>query len=163
MATFILTCFVVAFVAVLLFSKPFKTATKKRRKHYKSYPLNKVTPEARLLHAELMKLKIPAVLERFDGYKTVDISIPAAKLDIEVDGTHHNTNHKQALSDLKRTYYSLTNGYYTIRIPNSLIQNNLTETIDYITKICAVRVELIEKEESFKFDDTEWLESTAGH
>jgi very-short-patch-repair endonuclease len=49
-----------------------------------------------------------------------------------VDGAHHNTAHDQALSDLKRTYHSFQKGYYTLRIPNSLVQNHLTETADYV-------------------------------
>jgi very-short-patch-repair endonuclease len=75
-------------------------------------------------------------LEKFDGFKTIDIAIPLAKINIEVDGVHHNANSQQALADLKRTYYSFLEGYYTLRIPNSLLRSNLEETTEYIAEMC---------------------------
>jgi len=80
---------------------------------------------------------IPAILEKFDGFKHIDIAIPQAKINIEVDGVHHNFDSKQALSDLKRTCYSLLKGYTTIRIPNSLVYKNetLEETAEYLTEL----------------------------
>jgi len=47
-----------------------------------------------------------------DGYKHIDIAIPEAKINIEIDGVHHNYNAQQALSDLKRTYYSFKKIFY---------------------------------------------------
>lgn len=78
----------------------------------------------------LLKQKgIHGELEKYDGHKHIDIAITKAKLNIEVDGQHHNYDPKQALADLKRTYYSYKKGYFTLRIPNSLakIDNNLLE------------------------------------
>jgi very-short-patch-repair endonuclease len=77
---------------------------------------------------------VPAQLEKFDGFKHIDIAIPEAKVNIEVDGSHHNYSTKQALADLKRTYHSFLKGYLTLRIPNSLVKNDfvLEETADYI-------------------------------
>ena len=97
--------------------------------------LPKISPEAKALHRALVALGIPAELELFDGYKTVDIAVPAANIHIEVDGAQHHTSSRQALSDLKRTYYSLQEGIYTIRIPNALIRHNLPETVDFVAKI----------------------------
>ena len=51
---------------------------------------------------------------------------------IEVDGGQHNFDGRQALSDLKRTYYSFKQGYFTLRIPNSLIRYHLDDTTNYI-------------------------------
>jgi very-short-patch-repair endonuclease len=51
---------------------------------------------------------------------------------IEVDGVHHNLQHRQALADLKRTYHSFLKGYFTLRIPNTLIHWSIDETADYI-------------------------------
>jgi very-short-patch-repair endonuclease len=85
-----------------------------------------------------LKLRgVPAAMEKFDGFKHIDIAIPEAKINIEVDGGHHNYNDKQALADLKRTYFSFLKGYYTIRIPNSLVYNEyiLNETADFIVGI----------------------------
>lgn len=88
------------------------------------------TPEARKLFYALKSEGFPVELEKFDGYKTIDIAIPSLKVNIEVDGGHHNFNPKQALADLKRTYYSFLKGYITLRIPNSLIKYHFQETVD---------------------------------
>lgn len=90
------------------------------------------TPEARELYNVLKIMGIDAELEKYDGYKTIDIAIPSKMVNIEIDGMQHSYNSKQALSDLKRTYYSFKKGYVTLRIPNSLIKNNLHETATYI-------------------------------
>lgn len=82
-----------------------------------------------------LKLRgVPACLEKFDGFKHIDIAIPDAKVNIEVDGAHHNLSTQQALSDLKRTYYSFLKGFITFRIPNSLVRTDaiLEETADYL-------------------------------
>ncbi len=95
------------------------------------------TEQALTLYFELKQRGVPAQLEKFDGFKHIDIAIPTIKLNIEVDGQHHNYDSKQALADLKRTYHSLMKGYYTIRIPNSLTYNDyiLTETADYLADL----------------------------
>ncbi len=91
------------------------------------------TPQAIELYFALRRRGVPAELEKWDGYKTIDIAVTEAKVNIEVDGKHHNFSHQQALSDLKRTYYSFQKGYLTLRIPNSLVEWSIEETADYIT------------------------------
>jgi very-short-patch-repair endonuclease len=95
------------------------------------------THEAIRLYFALKVRGVPAEMEKFDGFKHIDIAIPEAKINIEVDGGHHNYNDMQALADLKRTFFSFLKGYYTIRIPNSLVYNEsvLNETADFIVKI----------------------------
>jgi hypothetical protein len=78
---------------------------------------------------------VPAVLEKYDGYKHIDIAIPEAKVNIEVDGAQHNFNQRQAFADLQRTYFSFLKGYVTFRIPNILIHRYLDDTADYITEM----------------------------
>ena len=92
------------------------------------------TTETLRLYFALKERGVPAEIEKFDGYKHIDIAIPEAKINIEVDGRHHNFDTNQALADLKRTYYSFLKGYTTFRIPNSLVYNDnvLNETADYI-------------------------------
>ncbi|MFN8283651.1 MAG: hypothetical protein U0U67_10580 [Chitinophagales bacterium] len=92
------------------------------------------TRETIRLYFALKERGVPAELEKFDGYKHIDIAIPEARINIEVDGRHHNHDARQALSDLKRTYYSFLKGFYTLRIPNSLVYNDavLEETADCI-------------------------------
>jgi very-short-patch-repair endonuclease len=95
---------------------------------------NITTQETIRLYFALKHRGVPAEMEKYDGYKHIDIAISRSKVNIEVDGLHHNFNSKQALSDLKRTYHSFLKGYLTLRIPNSLVYNDYTlnETADYI-------------------------------
>ena len=93
------------------------------------------TNETISLYFALRSRNVPAKLELNDGYKTIDIAVPRAKVNIEVDGLHHNYNPRQALADLKRTYYSFLKGYMTLSIPNSVIKWSTDETADYITEI----------------------------
>ena len=64
--------------------------------------------------------------EKNDGHKHIDIAIDKAKTYIEVDGQHHANNKMQALTDLKRDYYSLEDQFITIRIHNCLIKDYTT-------------------------------------
>jgi very-short-patch-repair endonuclease len=95
----------------------------------------KSTSEARKLYHALKKAGVPAFLEKWDGYKHIDIAIPEAKINIEIDGGHHNYNSKQALADLKRTYHSFKKQYFTLRLPNSIIKNHFNEAVDLIIEI----------------------------
>ncbi len=101
------------------------------------YMNSQTTQETMRLYFALKERGVPAEMEKFDGYKHIDIAIPEAKVNIEVDGGHHNFNTQQALADLRRTYYSFLKGYITFRIPNSLVYNDKTleETADYIVEM----------------------------
>ena len=78
-------------------------------------------------------------LEKFDGHKHVDIVFERPKLHIEVDGIQHNQNPKQAFSDIKRTFYSIVDGYITLRIPNVLIREELNETASFLVEFILER------------------------
>jgi very-short-patch-repair endonuclease len=95
---------------------------------------NSPTPEAIKLFDALKKRKVPAKIEKFDGFKTIDIAVPEARVNIEVDGKHHNTDLTQARSDLLRTIFSFKKGYVTLRIPNCLVEHKLEETANLITE-----------------------------
>jgi len=94
----------------------------------------KITPEAKRLGEILMQRGHHVQFEKWDGHKHIDIAITESKVNIEIDGPQHNLNPKQALSDLKRTYYSFIKGFVTLRIPNCLVSNPrvLEETADFI-------------------------------
>lgn len=96
------------------------------------------TDESINLYFALKIRGVPAVLEKNDGFKTIDISVPDAKVNIEVDGQHHNFSSLQALSDLERTLHSFKKGYLTLRIPNSLVRYNLEQAADKITEYLVV-------------------------
>lgn len=84
------------------------------------------TPEAWKLGKKLEKIgNWNVIYEAFDGHKNVDLSVPSAKFDIEVDGLQHVVTKKQALSDLKRAYYSYKNdGFITLHVPNILVRDD---------------------------------------
>ena len=84
---------------------------------------HKSTPEARELGELLRQYGWKVELEKYDGYKHIDIAIVECKVNIEVDGLQHGYSRKQALADLERTYYSFIKGYVTLRIPNVLVHD----------------------------------------
>lgn len=103
--------------------------------HWFKHIIQFTTQETFDLYIALKQRNVPAEIEKSDGYKTIDIAIVEARVNIEVDGGHHNFNPNQALSDLQRTYHSFLKGYLTLRIPNSLVRFHLQETADMIEGI----------------------------
>jgi very-short-patch-repair endonuclease len=93
----------------------------------------RITSEAVELYLSLRLRGVSAELEKFDGYKVIDIAVVDARINIEVDAPLQSYKYEQALSDLIRTLYSFEKGYLTLRIPNILIKKNLEETADAIT------------------------------
>lgn len=93
------------------------------------------TPENIKLFDTLKEKGIPALIDFWDGHKHIDIAIPKAKINIEVDGIQHNIRSKQALADLKRTYYSFKKGYFTLRLPNSLIKDHFGECVSMVIEL----------------------------
>lgn len=86
------------------------------------------------LYLALKSYGVPAEIEKFDSYKHIDIAIPSHKFNIEIDGKHHHYDSNQALRDLKRTYHSFRRGYFTIRVPNVLVERRLNDAVEYIIK-----------------------------
>ena len=103
---------------------------RKHQEWLKGY--GKASPESKSLYFALKVRGISAELEKFDGFKTVDIVVSDAQVNIEVDGKHHSYKPSQALTDLKRTCYSFKNGYLTLRVPNSLVKSHLDVTAQLI-------------------------------
>jgi very-short-patch-repair endonuclease len=99
---------------------------------YTNKPIT-TSSEAIELYLSLRLRGVPAELEKFDGHKTVDISVVDAKVNIEVDGPHHQYKFEQALLDLQRTLHSFRKGYLTLRIPDALLKENLDETANSIS------------------------------
>lgn len=104
------------------------------------------TTSAKSLFLALKVRDLPVQLEKFDGKKTIDIAIPKYRMNIEVDGSHHNTNADQAKSDLFRTYYSFKKEFNTFRIPNSLINENLDLTADILKDMIEFNFKRIQRE-----------------
>jgi len=92
------------------------------------------TQEKKLLNA-LKKRGVECMPHYNDGFKTVDIAINKSKMIIEVDGLYHYLRPKQIVADIKRERYSEKNGFSTIHIFNSIIDDHLEEVADAIAKV----------------------------
>ena len=99
----------------------------------------KPTKEAIDLKEALESKGARVYLELHDGYKHIDLAIPRAKLNIEVDGIQHLTNPHQIIADLARGYYSHKNGYNTMHIPNEMIHNHLPAIADALAEASKIR------------------------
>lgn len=82
---------------------------------------------------------VKVYVELHDGFKTVDLALPRAKINIEVDGIQHLTDPKQILADLGRGYYSHKNGYDTMHIQNEMVRTHLGEIADALAEASKVR------------------------
>jgi very-short-patch-repair endonuclease len=97
------------------------------------------TPQAKRLHEALNKRDIHNELEFTDGHKHVDIHIPSAKLNVEVDGRYHLTDPEHLFRDLERDSYSHLDGIDTIRIPNFYVDSYLDEIANAIAEVARKR------------------------
>ena len=106
------------------------------------------TQEEKELYEALQEIGIHCELQKWDGFKHIDIAVVKAKVNIEVDGAQHNLEVQQALTDLKRTYHSFNKGYVTLRIPNCLVRNKkvIHETADYIADFIDESEEQLDQE-----------------
>jgi very-short-patch-repair endonuclease len=100
---------------------------------------NKSTPEASLLKKALEDRGVKVYIELNDGFKTIDLALPRAKINIEVDGIQHLTNPTQILADLNRGYYSHKNGFNTMHIQNEMIRSHLDEIADALAEASKIR------------------------
>ena len=137
----ILGLFGVLLIALNRFFDFFNYGEFRENSHFVRYSKRQMpTPEAQRLSEELRKRGFYTEKEKWDGHKHIDIAITKAKINLEIDGAYHNKKADQALRDLKRTYYSLEQGYVTVRIPNSLVRYQLEETVDIVAKILNHRI-----------------------
>jgi len=93
------------------------------------------TYEANLLKEALEKRGIKVEKEKSTGYMHIDLYLPEAKINIEVDGLQHLTDPEQIERDFHREYYSDRKGYHTLHIPNPLVKEHLNQIVDAITKV----------------------------
>lgn len=97
------------------------------------------TAEAESLKKALEERGVKVYVELHDGFKTVDLALPRAKINVEVDGIQHLTDSKQILADLGRGYYSHKNGYDTMHIQNEMVRVHLEEIADALAEASKVR------------------------
>lgn len=111
--------------------------------------LLRATPEALRLKTGLTDKGWRVIHEDKDRYKHVDLAIREAKIVIEVDGSHHNSNSKQGISDIKRTFHDFVNNdIITLRIPNSVMNDNETieEAVIVLDNLLKERVKKLREE-----------------
>jgi very-short-patch-repair endonuclease len=96
---------------------------------------NEPTPQAKRLHEALNKRDIHNELEFDDGHKHIDIYVPSAKLNLEVDGEYHLRESEQWFRDLKRDLHSNNEGKSTIHIPNYYVDTHLDELANVIAEV----------------------------
>jgi very-short-patch-repair endonuclease len=97
------------------------------------------TKETINLYLLLKQKDLHVELEKYDGHKTTPITATDARVNIEVDGSQHNSDPFVALSDLQNTCSDFRNGYLTLRIPKTLIKKHLRETAYYIFQFLLLR------------------------
>jgi very-short-patch-repair endonuclease len=97
------------------------------------------TAEVTALKKALQDRGVKVYVELNDGFKHVDLAIPKARVNVEVDGIQHLTNPKQIVADLARGYYSHKSGYDTMHIPNEMIRTHLDEIADALAEASAIR------------------------
>ena len=113
--------------------------------------IKKSTPEATKLKEALEGLGIRILSEHWDGHKHIDLSIPDAHINIEIDGPKHLTDPYQILADLNRSHYSDDLGYHTLHIHNEEINTNLE-------KIAVAIAEAAKIQEAKKAGKKGWVE-----
>lgn len=89
------------------------------------YHQKTVSPQAIKLSSALNDLAIKHTLEYNDGFKHVDIAIKWAKLYLELDGNQHGFSPKQMCADDERDKHSQQEGFFTKRIPNAWVDENV--------------------------------------
>lgn len=109
--------------------------TEHRYRMLKLMETNNTPREAIQLYYGLKEAGIAAMLEWWDGNKSIDIAIARVKLNIEIDSEYHMMTHEQAINDLEKAMHSFKNGFTTIRIPHVLIKYYLKETVNNIIGI----------------------------
>lgn len=101
------------------------------------------TKEASDLKKAIEKHGVRVLVELHDGHKHIDLTIPRAKLNVEVDGIQHLTNSEQIVADLSRGYYSHKNGFDTMHIPNEMIRLHLEEISGALAEASKIRARKI--------------------
>jgi len=105
-------------------------------KRMKLLILQNDTPlEAIQLYYGLKEAGVNAMLEWWDGKKSVDIAISRVKLNIEIDSEYEKLTEQQAINNLEEAMHSFKNGFTTIRIPHIVVRYNLSETVKNIMGI----------------------------
>jgi len=102
------------------------------------FKLKYTTRETAKLYFLLRQRGIAAELERYDGFKNVDIAISHSKVNIEVDRPNKTYNHHKAVAELERTFYSFETGFFKLNIPNELVAYDHADAVNFIEQFIKV-------------------------
>ena len=108
---------------------------KHRKRMEKLIKSNNTPVTAIKLYYGLKEVGESPMLEWWDGTKFIDLAFSRVKLNIEIDDKYERLTDKQAINHLEQVMHSFKNGFTTIRIPHTLVQNHLKETINNILGI----------------------------
>jgi very-short-patch-repair endonuclease len=97
------------------------------------------TKEALALQQALEQKGIRVQVEPYDGHKHIDLSIPDARIDVEVDGIKHLTDPHQIVADLNRGHYSHRDGFETMHIQNEMLHRHLKEISAALAEASKIR------------------------
>jgi len=85
-----------------------------------------------------LKLRgVPAILEEQTGFRTIDILVPHARLNIELEAAGNNFKPDRAIQELETALDGFKNGFLTLRIPESSSKNYLDDAADKISDCLA--------------------------
>jgi very-short-patch-repair endonuclease len=87
----------------------------------------------------LKECGVDALLEYFDGHKTVDLAILPAHMYIEVDGLHHFTDAEQIIRDFKRSHYSDGDDFNTFYVTNQIIDYCIDDVVKALVQVVEMR------------------------
>lgn len=112
--------------------------------HFVHHGFKKPTKEAADLKDALEKQGVRVLVEPYDGYKHVDLGVPKARLNIEIDGIQHLTDPDQIVADLNRAHHSKKLRYDTMHIPNEMIRKHLEKIAHGLSEACKIRERTIQ-------------------
>src|SRR6516165_3799517 len=81
--------------------------------------VSRVTMESISLYFALKLRGVPAILEEQTGFRTIDILVPHARLNIELEAAGNNFKPDRAIQELETALDGFKNGFLTLRIPES--------------------------------------------
>lgn len=95
------------------------------------------------LKRALEEKEVRVFVEYHDSYKHIGLTIPNAKINVEVDGTQHLTDPKQILADLHRGYYYHKRGFNTMHISNEMIRSHLKEISEALAEASKMKEKIL--------------------
>jgi len=101
--------------------------------------LKKITEETKNLCKSLKERNVNCILGYNKKDKYADIYLPESKIFIEIDNLLHCISPKQIILNFKGTNLSDKNSFYTIRIPNLVLEEHIEEISKAILEVIKMK------------------------